>query len=260
VRGAHARPVLALALAVADDEDDDDEKGPVAVSADSSRELRAWRVDAAARSLAEVPLVETLAPRDGGGGGERAQALPPPPQQQQQQQQRSPDGASSIASLVAHETSVFALAVAPSSGDIWTASADKTAKCLSRARGFAADTVLPHPDHVKSVAVCERAGLVFTGCRDEGVRAWDAATGELVAALLRAHWDEVTSVVVLPRCVASAGIDGTVRRWGLARDRLVDEMRRMDAPEVEEPEPEKPSLMTAEEERELEDLMGDDSD
>jgi WD40 repeat protein len=231
------------------------------VSADSSRELRAWRVGRAAPpSLAEVPLVATLAARDGadatGGGAERMEPPPQPPQEQQ----RRPDGAAPIAPLVAHETSIFALAVSPSSGDIWTASADKTAKCLSRSRGFAADTVLRHPDHVKSVALCERSGLVFTGCRDEGLRAWDAASGELVAALLRAHWEEVTSVVVLRRHVVSAGIDGTVRRWGLARDRLIDEMSRMDGPEVEEQEAKKPSLMTEEEERELEDLMGDDSD
>ena len=92
------------------------------------------------------------------------------------------------------------------------------------------------------------------------MRAWDAGTGELVAALLAAHWEEVTSVVVLGRYVVSAGIDGTVRRWELARDRLVAEMRRMDSVEAEEAPEKKPSLLTEDEERELADLMGDDSD
>jgi WD40 repeat protein len=253
VRGAHARAVLALALA----DDGGDGDGPVVVSADSTRELRAWRVDAGAGTLTEVPLVETLAPRDDGDGGVPATA---PEGVEGEAYPRGPDGRSAVPPLVAHETSVLALAAAPSTGDLWTASADGTAKCLARAAAFRADAVLRHPDHVGAVAVCERAGLVLTACRDEGVRAWDAATGELVAALLRAHWEEVTSVVVAGRWAVSAGIDGTVRRWELARDALVEEMRRMESAEEAVPEARKESLLTEEEERELADLMGDDSD
>jgi WD40 repeat protein len=243
----------------------------VVVSADSNRELRAWRVDrrAAPASLAEVPLVETLAPRDdddddddddgGGEGGRRGAAVV-----EDKVHARMPDGTSSIAPLIAHETSISGLAVCPSTGDIWTASADNTAKRLSRAASFAPDAVLPHPDHVRAVAVAERAGLVFTACRDEGVRAWDADSGELVAALRGAHWEEVTSAIVVggagPQWVVSAGIDGTVRRWEAARQKLVEEAARMDGPAVPvEEEEAKPSLMTEDEERELAELM-DDSD
>lgn len=60
-----------------------------------------------------------------------------------------------------HETSIWALRF-DSEGDLWTASADKTAKHLVRSRGWEADTVLQHSDYVGDVLPFEDLGLVVT--------------------------------------------------------------------------------------------------
>lgn len=78
------------------------------------------------------------------------------------------------APIVEHETSVYKLFF-DADGDLWTASADKTAKCLSREANWQADMTLDHPDFVRDVAVCEQGGWVVTGCRDEEVRVWNRA-------------------------------------------------------------------------------------
>jgi WD40 repeat protein len=49
--------------------------------------------------------------------------------------------------IIAHETSIYALKF-DESGDLWTASADRTAKRLVRDHGWQADTSLEHPDFV----------------------------------------------------------------------------------------------------------------
>jgi hypothetical protein len=56
---------------------------------------------------------------------------------------------------------------------MWTASADKTAKCLVRADGWKANLSLDHPDFVRDILVDEAGGWVVTACRDEEVRVWN---------------------------------------------------------------------------------------
>src|SRR5207302_1430844 len=80
--------------------------------------------------------------------------------------------------ILAHETSIDALRF-DSDGDLWTASADKTAKCLSRTQSWSADTVLPHPDFVRDIIIDEEGGYVVTACRDEEVRVWEKGSGKL---------------------------------------------------------------------------------
>ncbi|KAK5109243.1 hypothetical protein LTR62_007225 [Meristemomyces frigidus] len=165
--------------------------------------------------------------------------------------------------ILAHDTSVYKLRF-DNDGDLWTASADKTAKHLVRSRNWEADTILTHPDFVRDVVVSEVAGVVVTACRDEEVRVWDAGTGDLLC-VYSGHFDEVTGLaLVTPSLVASVSIDGTVRRWGLEKG----EMRRF----IEEVESEKAGheveggvegngvggKLTAEEEAELAELMEDD--
>lgn len=72
--------------------------------------------------------------------------------------------------LIAHETSVYKLFF-DADGDLWTASADKTAKCLVRENDWKPDLVLQHPDFVRDVVVHEP--WVVTACRDEEVRVWN---------------------------------------------------------------------------------------
>lgn len=74
--------------------------------------------------------------------------------------------------LLAHDTNVYKLRF-DSDGDLWTASADKSTKCLVREDGWKANMTLQHPDFVKDVAVHEQGGWVITACRDEEVRVWN---------------------------------------------------------------------------------------
>lgn len=185
--------------------------------------------------------------------------------------------------IVEHHTSVYAL-VFDEDGDLWTASADRTARCLARVRGWATELVLEHPDFVRDVAVYEAGGLVVTACRDEGVRVWNRAvlfffffflpskanhsdhplfqTGDL-HHIFTGHYEEVTGLTLVGQTVVSVSIDGTVRRWpldaaGLARAR---EAAAAEAAGVEEEDKAGPgegegnNVLTEEEERELAELM-----
>jgi WD40 repeat protein len=212
--------------------------GLVVFSGDSNREIRAWHISSA--SSYEVST-DTVAADNVPTPGDAAAAGPTAP-------------------LVVHETSIFGLVVT-SSGDLWTASADRSAKCLSRERKFAADTTLQHPDYVRCVAVSERQGVVVTGCRDEQVRVWDSGSGECLATL-EGHWEEVTGCVVLGKqgeWVATVGIDGTLRRWSLGKEDLKRVAGGGDGAKGVVVEEEPRSKLTEDEERELAELM-DDSD
>lgn len=164
--------------------------------------------------------------------------------------------------ILAHDTSVYKL-LFDSEGDLWTASADKTAKHLVRSRGWESDTVLQHPDFVRDIAIVERLGLVITACRDEEVRVWDSASGELTCTY-SGHFEEVTGLVALHTAVVSVSIDGTLRKWGLTSADM--EQYRHEVEKDESGDGEKngkdtkdtKSTLTAEEEAELAELMDDD--
>lgn len=167
--------------------------------------------------------------------------------------------------IVSHETSVYALHF-DMDDDLWTASADGTAKCLSRAHGWQADTILQHGDYVRAVAIDETAGLVMTAGRDEDVKIWDKASGRFVFAY-RGHYDEITGLVCLKGLgtVVSVGIDGTVRRWSLKGEDIEKAKREREDEErgVEKEETiagEKEGLVTEDEEKELAELMDEDDD
>lgn len=76
--------------------------------------------------------------------------------------------------IIAHETSVYRLFF-DADGDLWTASADKTVKCLVRESSWKPDLELTHPDFVRDVVVHEQGGWVISACRDEEVRVWNRA-------------------------------------------------------------------------------------
>ena len=164
--------------------------------------------------------------------------------------------------IIVHETSVNALAF-DSEGDLWTASADGTAKCLSREHGWEADTVLRHGegDYVRAIVVDEINGWVITGGRSEEIRIWDKGKGEVVDTY-GGHFDEITSLVMLDRRqeVVSGSIDGTVRRWSvdkqdIARAKKEAETDNDDGGKDEEGKGK--IVITEEEDRELEALMNE---
>ncbi|KAJ5481615.1 hypothetical protein N7475_000427 [Penicillium sp. IBT 31633x] len=159
--------------------------------------------------------------------------------------------------LLPHETSVYKLFF-DNDGDLWTTSADKTAKCLVRQDGWKPNLTLEHPDFVRDVVVYETGGWVVTACRDEEVRVWNRSTGALYHTF-SGHFEEVTGLVLVGSTVVSVGIDATIRQWSLRPDELQKAVELAKKPTEEEKE-EKPaeSMLTAEEEAELAELMGDD--
>lgn len=162
-----------------------------------------------------------------------------------------------------HETSVYALLFdRDEEGDLWTASADGTAKCLSRAKNWAAEETLTHGDYVRSVGVT--SDWIITAGRDEDVKVWDRSTGKLFH-VYEGHFEEITGLLVVRdgKAAVSVSIDGTVRLWPLGKADL--DKARIEAEEKskgvvkEEVKPvAKKSMMTAEEEAELAELMDSD--
>ena len=162
--------------------------------------------------------------------------------------------------ILTHDTSIYKLRF-DSEGDLWTASADKTAKHLVRSRYWEPDTVLQHPDFVRDVVVSEPLGLVVTACRDEDVRVWDLASGDIICNY-SGHYEEVTGLALVQSTVVSVSIDGTVRKWSLVRQDMIkyqEDLERNANHEEADLGPEKGgSMLTAEEEAELAELMDDD--
>ncbi|KAL9040172.1 MAG: hypothetical protein Q9180_002076 [Flavoplaca navasiana] len=170
--------------------------------------------------------------------------------------------------LLVHETSVYALRF-DDDGDLWTASADGTAKCLSRFQNFEPDTTIQHNDYVRAVAVEEVGGYVITAGRSEDVKVWDRGSGELIKTF-DGHYEEISGLVMLQQRCVSVGIDGTVRLWDLlpetlgnAREKSKKRSERLEtSDEVSSVRPEDESehvALTEEEERELDELMHEDN-
>ncbi len=161
-------------------------------------------------------------------------------------------------SISAHDTSVYKLCF-DSDGDLWTASADKTARHLVRTDDWRADTTLTHPDFVRDVAVHECYGWVATACRDEEVRIWNLATGELHHTY-SGHFEEVTGLCLVGDKLVSISIDATIRQWSLHPKDLQQAKEEVDNPETDAEEStqkkvDDPSALTEEERRELDELL-----
>lgn len=167
--------------------------------------------------------------------------------------------------ILEHETSVYRLLFSgdDEDSDLWTASADGTAKCLSRARNWTTEETYEHGDYVRAIALT--TDWVITAGRDENVKVWDRVTGKLWH-VYEGHYEEVTGLVVLEgdKKVVSISIDGTIRTWGLGKADL-EKARKEREEELkgvvkEENVKSKKSLLTAEEEAELAELMDSDED
>ncbi|KAL2424454.1 hypothetical protein ABEF95_010573 [Exophiala dermatitidis] len=158
--------------------------------------------------------------------------------------------------LLVHDTGVYKIHF-DEDGDIWTASADKTAKHLSRNDQWAVDTTLAHPDFVKDVVTHGAYGWVITACRDEEVRVWNKSTGQL-HHVFAGHFEEVTRLSLTGDLLISVSIDATLRRWSLAPADLEKAVQEARNPKLLEQEPEPTSnlpMLTEEEEAELRAMM-----
>ena len=163
-------------------------------------------------------------------------------------------------SILRHETSVYSLHF-DTDDDLWTASADGSVKCLSRERGWQADTVLLHGDYVRAVAVDERGGWVVSTGRDEDVKIWDRTSGKLHHTF-SGHFDEITGMVLIGQIVVTVSIDATIRRWSLEAENLGKAMREVEEAKTEVSTEDKQvqikGMVTDDEERELAELMASD--
>ncbi|KAL4809396.1 WD40-repeat-containing domain protein [Aspergillus unguis] len=158
--------------------------------------------------------------------------------------------------ILAHDTNVYKLYF-DQDGDLWTASADKTSKCLVRVDGWKPNLTLSHPDYVRDIVVEERGGWVITACRDEEIRVWNRSTGKLYHTF-SGHFEEVTGLALLGTTLVSVSIDATVRQWSLKPDDLRNAVAQASKPPLdEEPLSSEPKL-TEEEERELAELLEED--
>jgi len=171
------------------------------------------------------------------------------------------DSASEIqpSPIIAHDTSIDALHF-DSDGDLWSASADKTAKCLVRGRDWESDAAFEHPDFVRDVAIDEDGGWIATACRDEEIRVWEKGSGKLHHTF-SGHFEEVTALLLLPgQRLVSISIDATIRQWSLKGQDLIDAIKEAEDEKLgkeKEKAPDKGSMMTAEEEAELAELLED---
>ncbi|KAL5342353.1 WD40-repeat-containing domain protein [Aspergillus crustosus] len=158
--------------------------------------------------------------------------------------------------LLAHDTNVYKLHF-DQDGDLWTASADKTAKCLVREDGWKSNLTLTHPDYVRDIVIDERGGWVITACRDEEIRVWNRSTGQLYHTF-SGHFEEVTGLVLLGLTLVSISIDATIRQWSLKPEDLRNAVAQATKPPTEEQPTNPNSTLTEEEERELAELLGED--
>jgi len=167
--------------------------------------------------------------------------------------------------ILEHETSVYKVLFAgdDESLDLWTASADGTAKCLSRFKQWSAEETYEQGDYVR--AVVATGDWAVTAGRNEDVKVWNRATGKL-HLVYDGHYEEVTGLVLLEgeKKVVSVSIDGTVRVWGLTKSELEKAQKEKDEKakgvlQAEKAQP-KESLLTAEEEAELAELMDSDDE
>ncbi|KAI8142240.1 WD40-repeat-containing domain protein, partial [Fennellomyces sp. T-0311] len=142
-----------------------------------------------------------------------------------------------------HDTSVYCIRVWDD--EMWSASADKTVRRWNTETG-AVDTVLQHPDRVKSVAIV--GPYVVTGASDDAIRVWDIASGKLVSTI-DGHFDEVGCLDVDGTTLYSASLDCSLRRWTITASALKEYNDKPKKTAVVE------SGLTEEEERELAELM-----
>lgn len=101
--------------------------------------------------------------------------------------------------------------------------------------------------------------MVVTACRDEEVRIFDVASGDLVCTY-SGHFEEATSLILGSSRVVSGSIDGTVRRWGLSKQDMAayEEELKREAEGDDGGAAKKDGMLTADEEAELAELMDDD--
>ncbi|KAJ2783441.1 hypothetical protein H4R18_001706 [Coemansia javaensis] len=112
-----------------------------------------------------------------------------------------------------HKTNISDCKVA--GAELWTASADKTAVGWD-IEARRPDLVLEHSIAVTAVLPIPQAGVVVTGVRDGAIYVWRVSSGapEIIREI-HAHTDDVTCLRAAGRVFYSSSLDQTLRRWDI---------------------------------------------
>lgn len=161
---------------------------------------------------------------------------------------------SSTLTLLAEIASIYSMVLALPNICI-IASADKTVRAWDL-QTTKCTQVFEHPDSVRTFIIHDR--FLITGCRDEKIRVWDRVDHRVIREL-DVHLDEVSSMALLDgRWLVTGSYDASVRCWSIA-DITKDEVAvKPDDISVRVDAKVKDNLLSAEEERELAKLMGED--
>lgn len=83
-------------------------------------------------------------------------------------------------------------------------------------------TLMGHSHIVRSLAISGDGKLLVSGSRDQTIKIWHLATGELIRTL-KGHQDEVCTISLSPdeQIIASGSADKTIKLWHLATGELL---------------------------------------
>ncbi|KAI9189752.1 hypothetical protein H9P43_001185 [Blastocladiella emersonii ATCC 22665] len=163
--------------------------------------------------------------------------------------------------LSGHETSVYAMYLDLDDELLWSASADKSVKRWPLAnKEIKAESSFEHDDYVKAVLPVH-SSVVLTGSRDEAIRVWDMASEKLLK-VIDGHYDEVSALCIVGDTLYSGSLDCTIRSWKLNEviDPKIQFKLEISLEEESLEQKQNASGLTADEERELAELMSDDDE
>jgi len=123
-------------------------------------------------------------------------------------------------SITGHSGLVRAVAIAPRSDWLATASSDRTVRLWNAATGAERMTLTGHADRVNAVAISPDGGWLASAGADRTIRLWDAVTGA-AKGRLAGHRAEINALAIAPdgTWLSTVGDDGTVRIWDPATAR-----------------------------------------
>jgi WD40 repeat protein len=127
---------------------------------------------------------------------------------------RAAASSSTPLTLHAHSDAVVAIAYAPDSGTLTTASNDGTARIWNAATGAPIALLKGHSAGLTAVAYSPDGRQIATASKDHTARIWNAANGAAIATL-QGHGADLRMVTFSPdgKLLATASDDKTVRLW-----------------------------------------------
>ena len=116
--------------------------------------------------------------------------------------------------LNGHRDAIVAVAYAPDSSTLATASKDGTARIWNAATGGLVDVIKGHSGGLNAIAYNPNGRQIATASDDHTARLWNAATGAAIATL-QGHAAGLTMLTFSPdgKLLATASNDKTVRLW-----------------------------------------------